>query len=659
MTSLQLLSITLYNDDGETRVVDFRPGELNIVTGDSKAGKSTLLTIVDYCLGRKTARVPAGPIETTVAWYATLWQLGTEARVLLARPRFRTGASSNSSAMIEFGGASMEAPPLEQLRTNADADSLRKQLGQRIGLGDVRIDPGDESLRGAYSVGVGSAALFVFQDQEEIASKQLLFHRQSDPRVAQDLRDAFPYFLGATEGDDAERREQLRGARRAVSSLVRQRDAAIAESANLDETLQGLLAEAFGAGMTEVATAPTPEIAMEILHRLRGQLQPLAVGADIEADSARRELNAERAQLGHSMRDLLAQRALLLDQEEGEGGYSEALSQQLGRLSSLELFASETEHDSARCPICGHAIDAPDPTVEQLSERLSQLRSDLAGLQVAEPARQKSLSAIEVEVGRLRSRVLELDSAISTLDALTNVGSGADQREFIRGRIDATLARLNEGEADALLELEHQLEAARSRVAALEETLDDDAAAARLSSRLAAVARDMTELAGKLELEHSEIAVRLDVDHLTVYVDTEDAPFPLSAIGSAANLIGYHLVTHLALHRFFVRRDRPVPRLLMLDQPTQAYFPSEETRTSGQPGDDTDRRAVSAMFQVIQEVVESLAGELQVIVVDHADLQEDWFQERVRHNWRGEKLIPESWIENARTRRSANTTEAE
>jgi hypothetical protein len=138
-----------------------------------------------------------------------------------------------------------------------------------------------------------------------------------------------------------------------------------------------------------------------------------------------------------------------------------------------------------------------------------------------------------------------------------------------------------------------------------------------------------------------------------------DAPFPLSAIGSAANLIGYHLVTHLALHRFFVERDRPVPRLLMLDQPTQAYFPSEESRSIGQPTDDTDMAAVRTMFQVINEVVESLEGKLQVIVVDHADLQEDWFQQRVRHSWRGEKLIPESWIDSGRRRGQAANDLAE
>ncbi|MBS2965381.1 DUF3732 domain-containing protein [Actinocrinis puniceicyclus] len=37
---------------------------------------------------------------------------------------------------------------------------------------------------------------------------------------------------------------------------------------------------------------------------------------------------------------------------------------------------------------------------------------------------------------------------------------------------------------------------------------------------------------------------------------------------------------------------------------------------------------------------------MQIIVSDHANLSEPWFQNSVRHNWRdGEALIPASWIE--------------
>lgn len=47
---MQILAIVLYNATGDQRVVEFKPGKLNIVTGNPATGKSALLDIVDYCL---------------------------------------------------------------------------------------------------------------------------------------------------------------------------------------------------------------------------------------------------------------------------------------------------------------------------------------------------------------------------------------------------------------------------------------------------------------------------------------------------------------------------------------------------------------------------------------------------------------------------------
>src|SRR5690606_31648444 len=146
------------------------------------------------------------------------------------------------------------------------------------------------------------------------------------------------------------------------------------------------------------------------------------------------------------------------------------------------------------------------------------------------------------------------------------------------------------------------------------------------------------------DLHHGQ-SVRLDLNRLTVVTDIEDGPATLSRIGSGENWIGYHLVTHLALHRYFVRQDRPVPRLLMLDQPTQVWYRSEVDQNTGTPGRDTDREAVNRLFRLIYDVVAELAPKMQVIVCDHANLVDDWFQDSVKHNWRGgEKLIPLEWI---------------
>jgi hypothetical protein len=158
----------------------------------------------------------------------------------------------------------------------------------------------------------------------------------------------------------------------------------------------------------------------------------------------------------------------------------------------------------------------------------------------------------------------------------------------------------------------------------------------------------MTTWADRLQLEHRGGSVRLDLNRLTVVTDTEQGPAPLFRIGSGENWIGYHLVTHLALHRYFVRQDRPVPRLLMLDQPTQVWYRSEMDQNTGMPGQDADREAVSRLFRLIYDVVAELAPHMQMIVCDHANLPEDWFQDSVEHNWRGgEKLIPQEWINGA------------
>ena len=74
--SLQIAKLILYSRRGEVREVVFRPGELNILTGGSKTGKSAIIDIIDYCTGRSECNVADGVIRKYVGWYALLFQIG-------------------------------------------------------------------------------------------------------------------------------------------------------------------------------------------------------------------------------------------------------------------------------------------------------------------------------------------------------------------------------------------------------------------------------------------------------------------------------------------------------------------------------------------------------------------------------------------------------
>jgi hypothetical protein len=90
-----------------------------------------------------------------------------------------------------------------------------------------------------------------------------------------------------------------------------------------------------------------------------------------------------------------------------------------------------------------------------------------------------------------------------------------------------------------------------------------------------------------------------------------------------------------------------VPRFLFLDQPSQVYFPAEKDIDGSMAlVSDDDRMAVSRMLKLVFEVVAASSGspEMQVIITEHADVNEPWFQDAVAERWRqGKKLVPDDW----------------
>jgi len=65
-----LREIVIYSLNGSARRLKLRPDRMNIITGESKTGKSAIIHIVDYCLGSSECHVPEGVIRRKVSWYA-------------------------------------------------------------------------------------------------------------------------------------------------------------------------------------------------------------------------------------------------------------------------------------------------------------------------------------------------------------------------------------------------------------------------------------------------------------------------------------------------------------------------------------------------------------------------------------------------------------
>jgi len=650
---MNLLAIILYNTLGERRIVPFRAGRLNIVTGESQRGKSALLDIVEFCLGRARVTMPIGPITESVAWYAVLLQL-PDGQVFIARPSPGPGVASTQQAMIAVG-AEITVPSLADLVVNADAESVRERLGGLIGIDENLHVPDERARRQPLAANIGHAMLLCLQGQSEIGNRSLLFHRQGEQFMGQAIKDTLPYFLGAVPADQAIKRQQLTTARRELRRLEAELRSAERNDEGADVEAATLLNEAYAVGLIDAPAAVGREASLAALRAARERTSDLDADGDGQDDRIR-SMQERRRQLRETLRDIGEQQALLSQEQDGERRYERAAQGAAARLQSIDLISSDAEETGLVCPVCASSLAEPDPTATQLRQSLEQLRSQLRSVGAVRPRRAAALADLNSQAAATRQELRAADAALVSLrgaDARTESDQRAARaRAFTQGRIDLYLARLPPAGQDALGPLRDRVTLSRRTVASLEAELDPDNEREQITSRLMIVSRDMTRWADRLQLEHAGTSVRLDLSQLTVVADTEAGPAPLSRIGSAANWVGYHLVAHLALHRYFVRNNRPVPRLLMIDQPTQAYFPSDVEKVSGVPARDEDREAVRRLYRLMYDVASELAPDLQIIVCDHANLEDDWFQQSVVHDWRGQdlsatsddRLIPETWI---------------
>jgi hypothetical protein len=645
--TMQIRTISLYGKNGERRDVDFKLGSVNIITGASKRGKTSLIDIVEYCLGASECTVKEGHIRQTVDWFSILLQF-PDCQLFIARAAPLPGAKANSAAHMVIAN-DVTIPIRSDIRNSTNIDSVVSFLTSKVGVPEQITEVPEGQTRSAVKISFRHSRYYLFQSQNEIANNEVLFHQQAKPHIPQNIKDTLPYFIGAADDGRLADIEALRALRRERNQLAKQRSEIESLKGNGLQKGYALLAEAAELGLYNSSDLiPNDNILVEELVQIT-RWQP----EDIDSEDSTDPLHIlEREYQGLLQKKNTLKFRLREAQEYGtsESGFEKAVNDQAYRLNAIGLF-KKFERTHENCPICEtpHIGDSKFETV--IKRALSELDSKLDGISRSKPRITGYLTNLTEEQNQTLKHIRKVRASINKIREVDDGLNRQVDLDILRARL-AGKASLYIESIDwnqDVSDLYNQINILDEKISILAESLDPEALKERLNAQLSCIAEDMTRWARKLKLEHSDNRIRLDASKLTVVADTPFGVVPLSNMGSGENWVGYHLVTYFALAKWFIEQSRPVGRFLFLDQPTQVYFPAEKFNSGdlSEIEKDEDREAVRNMFKWIFETVQSLCPDLQVIITDHADIDEEWFQEAVRdHKWRGDyALIPKSWYE--------------
>jgi len=110
--------------------IPFVSGQLNVITGLSRTGKSAVIPIIDYCLASRRCAIPVGVIREQCAWFGIVVETPNGQKLLARR---EPGSNDASGEMLVLEGTTV-TPPDVISEGNTTADKVRRLLDDLAGL---------------------------------------------------------------------------------------------------------------------------------------------------------------------------------------------------------------------------------------------------------------------------------------------------------------------------------------------------------------------------------------------------------------------------------------------------------------------------------------------------------------------------------------------
>ncbi|WHS60694.1 DUF3732 domain-containing protein [Pseudomonas sp. G2-4] len=579
MNSIQILNVLLWQKNGILRNLPFLENRVNVITGDSGKGKSSILYIIDYCLlASETKGISKTNIDSKVTWYGLKLKINGK-EMMIARP-----SEENEETSQAFFSESSEIPKVPSL--NIKIDNLKKILNDAFGIdSELKIPYGGRHIRTGSKVSFRSFLPHSYQDQNAIIAPEYLYIRPADGRYQESIERTFRMALGVENAKTSTAKAKLLELEQQRVSIERKKESYEKNKLAFSDEIRSLGQEAQALGILEQIPESTDTLLL--------QLKEVVIDSDMPTLGKNEIENIEK-----QIFSLKAKNKKYEAFADNKSNYSNSAKQAEDALRPVEFF---NEHPELVFP-----SELANKLIHHLQEELSRLRVAMKSKHQA-PFLAEVSDLISANVDEIK----KLEGTLVALQKNNRVKSNPKEYYKYIGRLDAKIQLFGSSDTTTF---NFDPEEYKTKADQLRSVIDEDNLKVELAEQK--LNEFINEKLQRLKLKgYDKFTAHFSEREKLIHLISEDLSSieKMPDIGSASNYLYLHLAYFLSIHEVAKKhRVTWMPSFMVLDQPSTPYFSNE-----GEPTDDII--SLDAALVEMNNFVKNMDSEggFQIILLEH------------------------------------------
>lgn len=639
MSRWNISSIFFLGEGGRVRILNLKLGEVNIFTGASGTGKSTLIKAIDYCLGSKACELAAHVKRHSIA-VGVKWVLG-DAQMITGRVIPPLGQDT-STKMFVSSGRNLKIPTsLNEFEGATTLQAGKSYIERAFGIGGVADASGESTVR-KWRPTVRHTTAYMFVPKDVIYNETALLHGLDQADEAPAIIETMPYFLGVVTQDTVIQERRLRDLRKRLDREERQLRVRQAEGSDYKKHAMRLLMDAHRCGLCDL---PPDDASETDLQEALLRVKRLRIG---------RGQNPNESELSN----LHTQRRSLLSDIENARRSSRATQAALQEMSGFEgavrrqyeklKIAEHLQPVAHACPLCDAPSERGIAAAQAIRRSMDIVRSEGVAVENVRPRLVDHEDSLQLELTRLNDKLKGVDERIKTWIRQSGEAKEMDDLAQYHAHLMGKVSQFLEMNPATPLP-GPDLDVLHGQIEELEALIDNDAKQVLLTRAERKVSQYLSEAFASLPTVAPCIEADLEFSSkppaIAIIEKDSGAVLRLPDAGSDENYLALHIALSFALQKYLGKINAPVPAFLVFDQISRPYYP-QRGEDEASIGENEEILAMRRHLDFLFNATADQKG-LQVLLIEHAYFGDDpRYVGATRMRWNklsGDALIPLDW----------------